>query len=156
MLATWNITPEVAALFAAGNKVKAIRAFQRTDHRLADGSLVKPRSLRDAKQILETHTRFGSEFQVAISDGTYSLRDIAAEQQEREAQELRMLRFRTWAQEDGLQLHAEGSATAEMDGACDACGKTSWGIAHFAPDAMGVPTQVYFECSCCAEKRGAA
>ena len=131
-IACWNFTTDFLNACREGRKGTAVIILRKTDHRLEDGTLVRP-WLRPAKEIVEAAMAAISMGLPAhnffIEEGTFEIRNLQAEERRQKARELQWERFLAFCKEDGI----DNGRRWDDDRKC-------WEI--YQPDAMGYPCHV--------------
>ena len=132
-IACWNFTPDFFNALSEGRKGGAMIIFRKSEHKLSDGTLVRPRGLRVAKEIVEAvQSAIDMGFanpNFFIEEGSYEIRNLQQEAREEKARELQWERFIAFCKEDGI----EGGRRWDDD-------RKVWEI--YQPDAMGYPCHV--------------
>lgn len=132
-IATWNLTADFYNALAEGKKAGAMIILRKGEHRLLDGTLVKPWGLRKAKAIVEAAQSAISmglgEVSIAIEEGDYEIRNLQQEAREEKARQLRNERFLAFCKEDGIDNGRRWDDERKV-----------WEI--YQPDAMGYPCHV--------------
>lgn len=134
--------PVPSAEILSLGRVEAIRAYKLLEVTLLDGTEVRP-NLRTAKLILDG-ARSGLLIPVVVTEGSYTVVDREAEARYAEAAVRKQERFEMFMAEDGITENPRAE-----EGRCSGCGESGTGKMHYAPDAMGWPTQVLFISDCC-------
>ena len=132
-IACWNFTTDFYNALSEGKKAGAMIILRKGEHRLEDGTLVKPASLRVAKEIVEAVQSAISmgftEPNIFIQEGDFVIRNLQQEAREEKRRQLINERFIAFCKEDGI----EGGRRWDDE-------RKVWEI--YQPDAMGYPCHV--------------
>jgi hypothetical protein len=136
------MTIEIARL----HKIRAVREFQKLDHRLSDGTQIEPTTTTSMEIVLAAQER-GVLEPWAIWEKDCSRKCYHSRAEVDAERKLRAVRFAHFCQMDGH------SGSQEETSSCDLCGgKGVLGTMHYAPDAMCYPAAILFDCYTCRPK----
>lgn len=148
ILAWPTLSGEEKALVAAGQDIKAIKAYrERVRLTLLNGHEACPTLMTGRDMVKAFRTGLG-DFEMAISEGSYT--DLTEQAAQRA---IINERFAMFCAEDGIDPKNPRLPGARHS--CDNCnkvaakGETLEGTDCYSPDAMGYPTVTFFYCNDC-------